>query len=113
MDEVKESSVDDLSEFADYIAEFDVLMSFDNEDCPVCGVSIPEKVLDQRSPFIVFKSFNSLNAYASLINYLKEKSIPYKIEKRINQEVIEEIEYIYDVKVPFKCKIELDKQSFF
>lgn len=110
MDELKGSCADDLSSFQDYLAEFDSLMSFDNEDCPICGVSIPEKISNQRSPFIVYKSFNSLNAYASLINNLKEKSIPYKIEKRINQEVIEEIEYIYDIKVPFKCKSELDNQ---
>ena len=34
---------DDLAGFEDYLAEFDSIMAFDNEDCPRCGVSIPEK----------------------------------------------------------------------
>lgn len=34
---------DDLAGFEDYLAEFDSIMAFDNEDCPICGVSIPEK----------------------------------------------------------------------
>lgn len=109
MDEVKDSAVDDLSEFADYFSEFDTLMSFDNEDCPVCGISIPEKTSDQKSPFIVYKTFHLLEEVQNLVKQLKEYSIQYKIEKRINPEVIEKIEYCFDVKVPFRCKFELDK----
>ena len=104
---------DDLSEFKDYLDQFDYLMVFDNEDCPVCGVTIPEKITDQKSPFITYKTFNNTNEFVTLINYLNDHSIPYKIEKRINKDFIESIEYYYDVMIPIRAQFGLDRAKIF
>ena len=45
---------DNLAGFEDYLAEFDSIMSFDNEDCPICGINIPEKTKTDNSPFIEY-----------------------------------------------------------
>ena len=48
----KESNQEDLSEFSDYLAEFDLLVKFDSETCPVCGIDIPENVPLPNSSYI-------------------------------------------------------------
>jgi hypothetical protein len=92
----------DLSEFADYLAEFDSLTSFDNETCPVCGVNISDSLSVENSPFVQYKCLEEEDKIFVLTKELELKCIPYKIEKRLNTEVKDKINYLFDILVPFK-----------
>ena len=94
---------DDLSGFEDYLSEFDNLMKFDNEDCPICGVSIPEKTATNSSPFVEY--IHTKNEF-DLIKIKKELDllcIPMKVEKRLDSKVLDSISYDYIVLIPLRC----------
>ncbi|HEX9251961.1 MAG TPA: hypothetical protein VF870_06940 [Ignavibacteriaceae bacterium] len=105
----KNSGRDDLSEFADYLAEFDSLTNFDNETCPVCGVNISDSLSIENSPFVQYKCLDEENEILVLTKELDLKCIPYKIEKRLNTEVNDKINYLFDILVPFKFLSRLEK----
>ena len=100
---------DDLSEFNDYISEFDSIINFDSENCPICGIEIPENVSTPNSTFILYKSPKTESDLQSLIKELSEKEIPSKIIKRLNTEKIDEISYVFDVMIPLKYLSLLEK----
>ncbi len=97
------SEKDDLSEFADYLAEFDSIFSFDAETCPVCGVKISDSLSLENSPFVHFKSLEHEDEIFVVTKELELKCIPYRIEKRLNTESSDKIVYLYDVLIPLKC----------
>jgi hypothetical protein len=105
------SDNDDLSEFADYLAEFDSITSFDNETCPVCGVNISENISIQKSPFVKYKSLKEESELLSVTKKLDSKCIPYKIEKQLDSSSLDEIRYNYIVLIPFKCVNDLQKEK--
>jgi hypothetical protein len=109
MDNKSEKPEEDLSAFKDYLEQFDNLMVFDKEDCPICGIKIPEKISDLKSPLVLLNTFNKQIEFKNLIEELKRNSIPYKIEKRINPEVIASIDYVYDLYIPISYKLNMDK----
>jgi len=100
---------DDLSDFADYLAQFDSIVSFDNETCPVCGINISETLSAQKSPYVLYKSLTEESEIISLTSVLDLKRIPYKIEKQLDTSTLNEIHYNYIVLIPFKCLNELQK----
>jgi hypothetical protein len=100
---------DDLAAYADYLAEFDSIVSFDNETCPVCGVSISETISIQKSPFVQYKSLREESEIISVTRELDSKCMPYKIEKQLDTSTLNEIRYSYIVLIPFKCLNELQK----
>ena len=105
------SDKEDLSEFADYLAEFDSIVSFDNETCPICGVNVSENISVQKSPFVKYKSLKEESELLFVTKKLDSKCIPYKIEKQLDSSIINEIHYNYIVLIPFKCLSELKKEK--
>ncbi len=109
MIEGNKNSDDDLSAFADYLAEFDSIVSFDNETCGVCGVSISDTLSVQKSPFVQFKSFKEESEILVIAKELQLKGIPFKIEKQLDSSILNEINYYYNILIPFMCLNELEK----
>ena len=103
----KDSDDEDLSAFADYLAEFDSIVNFDNETCGVCGVSISDTLSVQNFPFVRIKTMDDEASVFLLIKELELKRIPFKTEKRLNTEITDEINYLFDVFVPTKYFLEL------
>lgn len=93
---------EDLSDFDDYLAEFESILNFDSENCPICGIEIPENVTSKSSTYILYKLYNSESELQALIKELLIKDIPYKIVKRLNTEVMEEVNYIFEIMIPLK-----------
>jgi hypothetical protein len=104
-------SQDDLSGFEDYLAEFDSLLVFDNEDCPVCGVNIPEKTSSINSLFSEYLRTNSKSDLYSIKEKLDVLSIPFKIEKRLDSSILDTISYEYVVLIPLRCMIYLKNEK--
>jgi hypothetical protein len=100
---------DDLAAYADYLAEFDSIVNFDNETCPVCGVSISETISIQKSPYVQYKTLREESEIITVTRELDSKCMPYKIEKQLDTSTLDEIRYSYIVLVPFKCLNELQK----
>jgi len=111
MNTIKDSETDDLSEFADYLSEFDKLMSFDNEDCPVCGISIPEKTSTIVSPFVEYASTKNKSEIVEIKKKLKALCIPVKVEKRLDTKIFESISYDYVILIPLRCLINLKSEQ--
>ena len=103
------SENDDLSEFADYLAEFDSLLGFDAETCPVCGVNISDSLSIENSPFVQYKCLDDEYKIFTVTKELEFKCIPFKIEKRLCTEVNDKIVYLYDVLIPLKFLTDLKK----
>lgn len=94
---------DDLSGFEDYLSEFDNLMKFDNEDCPICGVSIPEKRTTNSSNFIEYTHTKKESDLIEIKKKLDLFCVPMKIEKRLDSRVLDNISYDYVVLIPLRC----------
>jgi len=105
----KNSEFDDLSEFADYLAEFDSTISFDEETCEVCGVKISDTLSIEITPFVLYKCMDRMDEIIVVTKELESKRIPYKVEKRLNTETNDKIDYLYDVLIPLKCLSDLEK----
>lgn len=102
------SKDEDLSEFSDYLAEFDSLIGFDAETCPVCGIELSSTLSIRQSQFFKYKCFDKEFELALLTKLLDSKGIPYKIEKRLNTELMSEIGYVFEVLVPLKYLTDLE-----
>jgi hypothetical protein len=109
MSDTKISDNEDLSEFADYLAEFDSIFVFDNEICPVCGVKVSDSLSLDKSPFVKYKSVWEEDKIKDVINELDLRCIPYKIEKRLDTEKNDSIVYLYDIFIPMNCISYLNK----
>jgi hypothetical protein len=103
------SENEDLSEFADYLAEFDSVIGFDSETCIVCGVNISDSLTINNSPFVQYKCVDDENQIIVVTEELESKCIPYKIEKRLNTEMPDEIGYLFKILVPVKFLTDLNK----
>ena len=103
------SEKDDLSEFADYLAEFESTIGFDAETCPVCGVKISDSLSTENSPFVHYKCLEKEDEIFVMTKELDLKCIPFKVEKRLNPELSDKIVYLYDVLIPLKCLPYLEK----
>ena len=103
------SENEDLSEFVDYLAEFDSVIGFDAETCIICGVSISDSLSINNSPFVQYKCVDDENQIIVVTEELESKGIPYKIEKRLKTEMTDEIGYLFEILVPIKFLAELNK----
>lgn len=93
---------DDLSGFEDYLSEFDNVMKFDNEDCPICGVQIPEKTTSTNSPFVEYVHTKKESDLIEIKKKLEVFCIPMKIEKRLDSSVLDIISYDFVVLIPLR-----------
>ena len=103
------SKSDDLSEFTDYLAEFDSAIGFDAETCTVCGINISDSLSIDKSPFVQYKCLDEEAKIYVVIEKLKLKCIPYKIEKRLDTEMMDKVSYLFDILVPLKFLPDLEK----
>jgi len=102
-----ESNQEDLSEFEDYLSRFDLLIKYDSETCSCCCVENSDSLPIQNSPFVLYKSITDDLELSLLTHKLKIKCIPFKIEKRLNNESSDQKSYFNDVMIPIKCLPEL------
>lgn len=100
---------EDLSDFEDYFAEIDSIIKFDYETCPLCCVKNPDDPSIQSSHFVIYKCLTEESELLSVTNMLKLKYIPYRIDKRLNANSINQTSYLYDIMIPQRCLIELQK----
>jgi hypothetical protein len=107
MNEDKEESNQEV--FSDYLAEFDTIINFDSETCPICGVGISNSLSYQKSPLVLYKSQINESELSTIKQKLESKSITFIIEKRLNSESLEKINYLYDIRIPIKHLTELQK----
>ena len=105
------SDNEDLSTFADYLSEFDPVFVFDNEDCPICGVSIPEKTTTDKSPFVEYIYTKNESDLVEIKKKLDLLCIPMKIEKRLDATVLDNISYDYAVLIPLRCSVYLKNEK--
>lgn len=103
---------DDLSEFADYLAEFDAIIGFDSEICPVCGIKLSEDLsVRQYSSFIEYKQLTNETEVLKLIDNLSSKNIPYKIEKQLDTKDLNVISYNFSVLIPIDFTSQVEKEK--
>jgi len=67
----------DLSDFEDYLSEFNSTPQFDSETCRICGVKISSSVSVNRVPLVELQFENETIAVKA-INILEEKGIKSK-----------------------------------
>lgn len=91
---------EDLSEFEDYLDQFEESVKFDSETCPVCGIDLSSTINIESSPYTEFIILNSEAEAKNLAKVLSENKIPVNVEKRISSN-IDEVVYEYILLVPF------------
>lgn len=105
------SDIEDLSAFSDYLSEFDPVFVFDNEDCPICGVSIPEKTTTNKSPFVEYIHTKNESELIEIKTKLDSLCVPMRVEKRLDSKVLECITYDYVVLIPLRCLVYLNNEK--
>lgn len=94
---------DDLSGFEDYLSEFDSILNFDSESCPVCGIKVSDNLSIEQLRFVEYKILFKESEVFDCTRELENKNIPFKVTKRLDSEVIEQISYCFEVLIPLKC----------
>lgn len=100
---------EELSEFSDYLAEFDSILGFDAETCNVCGVNISESVSLKNPPYVKYKCCKNELDLSPVIQELDNKKVPYKIEKQLDPNNSSSITYIFNVLVPINFLSQIQK----
>lgn len=93
---------DELSEFSDYLSQFDESVKFDSETCPICGINLSDSVKVNSSPFIKVLTMDNKNELELLVSKLSNEQIAFKVFERLNEKVISEISYVYDIFITIK-----------
>lgn len=103
MMEKNSQSEDDLTGFEDYLAEFDTILNFDSESCPVCGIKVSDNLSIDQLLFVQYKILSKESEVYDCTRELENKCIPFKVTKRLDSEVTEQINYCFEVLIPLKC----------
>lgn len=98
----KDNSDEDLSNFHDYLTEFNDLVIFDAEVCPTCGVDLSDSLNIINSPYIKVLSSKENVHLLQTASQLEQENITTKIEAKLDTSVIEKISYIYELLIPIK-----------
>jgi hypothetical protein len=93
---------DDLSDFSDYLSQFNNAVGFDAEVCPVCGVNISESLALKKSPYIKLNTLKDKSRAIAIAHQLQLNGITIKVEEMIDNSVLERIDYLYQILVPIK-----------
>lgn len=94
---------DDLSDFEDYLSEFDSILNFDSESCPVCGIKVSDNLSIEQLRFVQYKILSKESEVYDCTRELENKKIPFKVTKSLDAKVIEQISYCFEVLIPLKC----------
>ena len=77
---------EELSEFEDYLKEFESTVFFDSEVCPTCGVNLSDSIIPVSAAFVQIE-FNSEKERNRALQSLKNSGI---IVKEDNEDKIRE-----------------------
>jgi len=67
----------DLSEFEDYLSEFNSIPKFDSETCRICGVNLSDSLSVNRIPLVELQ-FEDETVASKAVNILEAKGIKSK-----------------------------------
>lgn len=68
---------DELSEFEDYLREFESSIFFDSEICPTCGINLSDSIIPVSAAFVQIE-FNSEKERNRALQSLKNSGIQVK-----------------------------------
>lgn len=94
--------------FDDYLSEFEKLIPFDSEICPVCGIKISDTVSVSKSPFVDLITVTEEENVNSICKILEKHEIEFKVLKELENTFIEGIKYKYRIAV-LMCNLEAAK----
>ena len=89
----------DLSEFEDYLSEFNSIPLFDSESCPICGISLSDNLSVNRVPLIELQ-FENEGIAAKAIDLLEAKGIKSKLSSLQKDKILiaeEKLEYVKSI----------------
>lgn len=109
---IKNTDFDDLSEFADYLAEFETIIGFDSETCPACGIKLSEALSILKSnSFAVYKTFTDESEFLNNITELSVNKIPYKTDVNSDTLILDPTHQSFSILLPIEYITQLEKQK--
>lgn len=74
---------DEISEFEDYLREFESSIFFDSEVCPTCGINLSDSIIPVSAAFVQIE-FNSEKERNRALQNLKNSGILVKKDNKEN-----------------------------
>ena len=87
----------DLKEFEDYLAEFNSVLQFDAETCPICGISLSDNLSVNKIPLIELQ-FENETVAEKAINLLEAKGIKSQQSSSSKEKILIPEEKLEDAK---------------
>jgi len=87
----------DLSEFEDYLSEFNSIPKFDSETCRICGVNLSDSLSVNKVPLVELQFENETVAVRA-VNILEEKGIKSKQSSKGKEKILIPERRLEDVK---------------
>jgi hypothetical protein len=90
---------DELTEFEDYLSEFDSVPLFDSETCPICGITLSDNISVNKVPLVELQ-FENESIARKAVAILEERgikskqSLPGQEKILIPEEKLEEVKAI-------------------
>jgi hypothetical protein len=99
---IQENSSEEFSDFPDYLREFENIVKFDSETCPICGVNLSDSISIDNSPYVNVISTEEKSKLEKIVTVLRDSNIKFKVEERLDNTILEKISYVYDLFIPIK-----------
>jgi hypothetical protein len=77
----------DLSEFEDYLSEFNSIPKFDSETCRICGVNLSDSLSVNKVPLVELQ-FENETVAVKAVNILEEKGIKSKQSSKGKEKIL-------------------------
>jgi hypothetical protein len=77
----------DLSEFEDYLSEFNSIPKFDSETCRICGVNLSDSLSVNKVPLVELQ-FENETVAVKAVNILEEKGINSKQSSKGKEKIL-------------------------
>jgi hypothetical protein len=94
--------MEELNEFDDYLSEFNSVLQFDSETCPVCGITLSDNISVNKIPLIELQ-FENESVALKAINILEEKGIKSKQSSSGKDKILIHEEKLEDAKSILKA----------
>jgi hypothetical protein len=91
----------DLTEFEDYLSEFNSVPKFDAENCPICGISLSNSLAVNQVPLIELQFENEIIAERA-IDLLEAEGIKSKKSSSGKEKILIPEGKLEDVKLILK-----------
>jgi hypothetical protein len=91
----------DLTEFEDYLSEFNSVPKFDAENCPICGISLSDSLTVNQVPLIELQFENEIIAERA-IDLLEAEGIKSKKSSSGKEKILIPEGKLEDVKLILK-----------